>query len=145
MIYLYAPIKVMPLNDNSIKITKTAVNAPDPNKAYGFNLKLIVTAAMDQSPLDEATSREVLLLKAAQVEANKKLDEAKQNVSNARSDLFQSMFLTTTGSNLKFILTGPEMDDGVLPVMYSATTGSMLEYEFTEYKFLRKSVRCSWR
>ena len=138
-IYLYTTAKVTPLNDNTIRIRKTAVNGTE-GAEYGFNLKLIVDPTFETDPLTEKAAEKLHRYNAAMITARGQYDSAKGALEEAVSDFEGSMFMTTN-SALTFVMYGPSMNDidnnEIRPAVYGLTTGS--SYEFQSYNLFEDS------
>ena len=145
-IYLYTAAKVTPLNENTIRIAKDAINAPNADADYTFNLQLIANVSAETAPVDGEVAEQLQKLNAAKIEAESQLEAAQEALNDAEGAFGNTGFMLTTGSNLSFIMfeemddynnPDPDSESTILASLYSITTGSA--YEFHEYNLFEDS------
>lgn len=128
IIYLYTKANVKPLNENTIRISKTAINETDANAEYGFTLKLFANVETLSDPLTGEAAKKLHGYNSAAIQAESELEIAQNALDKARAEFANSVF-ATTNSALSFVMYGDETTDIygkpiAHPALYGVTTGS---------------------
>ena len=124
-IYLYTKAQVTPLDNNTIRVWKKAVNEPDGDVTYLFNLQLIVDAPVMSAPLTGDAATTLHSYNTAKITAEGEYNDALAALKKAESNFEKTVFKTTR-SGLDFI-----MYDGGAALFAIGATGSAYGYETT--------------